>query len=45
MYPSDHQNFKLYAQVFKVGENIPTYGAARGGTKENPYFNPSKLMP
>lgn len=41
-YPGSRSDFKLYAQVFKVGEDIPVNGAARGATTANPYFNPSQ---
>jgi filamentous hemagglutinin len=42
-FPGGRSDFKLYAQVFQVGEDIPKFGAARGATAANPYFNPSQV--
>ncbi|MEO7065617.1 MAG: hypothetical protein ABI114_01800 [Rhodanobacter sp.] len=38
-YPFGNQNFKPYAQVYQLSDDVPMGGAATGPTTANPYFN------
>ncbi len=40
-FPGQRPNFRPYAQVYEVTEEIPFGAAARGPTTANPYFNPA----
>ena len=42
IYPGSYRNFKPYAQIYSVKEQIPKGGAANGSAVANPYFNPSQ---
>ncbi|HEY6018972.1 MAG TPA: hemagglutinin repeat-containing protein [Candidatus Paceibacterota bacterium] len=39
-YPGSRQNFRAYAQIYEVTDEIPHGGVAMGPTTANPYFNP-----
>ena len=41
-YPGGRPNFRPYAQVYQLTDDVPMGGAATGPTTANPYFNPGQ---
>ncbi|MBJ7312026.1 hypothetical protein H7U20_17740 [Rugamonas sp. CCM 8940] len=41
-YPGTRPNFRAFAQVYEIMDDVPHGGAAIGPTTANPYFNPGQ---
>lgn len=41
-YPGGRSDFRPYAQVYQLSDDVPMGGAATGPTTANPYFNPGQ---
>ena len=42
-YPGTRPNFRAFAQVYEVMDEVPHGGVAIGPTTANPYFNPGQF--